>query len=141
MSLGLLIVNSSNTSTHESVKNNLLEAFIAKRDEYPTTRSEAIALLNKYDERKPPPTAGSEGTAFAQTKGKKKSEDKKKEDEKDKDGEEKPTKKTSSKTENASYATRRVIRQQSVHPRKRTKTPTTRQYPASRIKLTTWKRR
>jgi hypothetical protein len=67
----LLIVNSSNTSTHESVKNNLLEAFIAKRDEYPDSRTDAIALLNKYDERKPPPTAASEGTAFAQ-KGKKK---------------------------------------------------------------------
>jgi hypothetical protein len=31
----LLVVNSSNTSNHESVKNNLLEAYIAKRDEYP----------------------------------------------------------------------------------------------------------
>ena len=62
----LLVVNSSNTSTHESVKNNLLEAFIAKRDEYPDSRTDAIALLNKYDERKPPPTAASEGTAFAQ---------------------------------------------------------------------------
>ena len=68
----LLIVNSSNSATHESVKTNLLEAFIAKRDEYPANRSEAIALLNKYDERKPPPTnVASEGTAFAQ-KGKKK---------------------------------------------------------------------
>ena len=62
----LLIVNSSNTSTHESVKNNLLEAYIAKRDKYPDSRTDAIALLNKYDERKPPPTAASEGTAFAQ---------------------------------------------------------------------------
>jgi hypothetical protein len=53
----LLIANSSNTSIHESVKNNLLEAYIAKRDEYPSTRSEAIALLNKYDEKKPPTTA------------------------------------------------------------------------------------
>jgi hypothetical protein len=67
----LIIANSSGTSTHESVKNNLLDAFIAKRDKYPATRSDAIALLNKYDEKKPPPTAGSEGTAFAQ-KGKKK---------------------------------------------------------------------
>ena len=67
----LLIVNSSNTSTHESVKTNLLESFIAKRDEYPETRSDAIALLNKYDERKPLPTNASEGTAFVQ-KGKKK---------------------------------------------------------------------
>ncbi len=72
----MLIVNSSNTGTHESVKNNLLEAFIAKRDEYPETRSDAIALLNKYDERKPPPTGVSEGTAFAQTKGKKKADKK-----------------------------------------------------------------
>ena len=72
----LLIINSSNTATHESVKSNLLEAFIAKRDEYPITRSDAIALLNKYDERKPPPTAVSEGTAFAQKGKLKKSEDK-----------------------------------------------------------------
>ena len=82
----LLIVNSSNTSTHESVKNNLLEAFIARRDEYPETRSDAIALLNKYDERKPPPTmAASEGTAFAQKgqKAKKKSDEKKKDESKD----------------------------------------------------------
>ena len=34
----LLVINSSNTSTHKSVKNNLLEAFIAKRDEYPSTQ-------------------------------------------------------------------------------------------------------
>ena len=72
----LIIANSSNTSNHESVKNNLLEAFIAKRDEYPATRSDAIALLNKYDEKKPPPTTGSEGTAFAQ-KGNKKEAGKK----------------------------------------------------------------
>ena len=52
---------------HESLKNNLLEAFIARRDEYPETRSDAIALLNKYDESKPPPImATSEGTAFTQ---------------------------------------------------------------------------
>jgi len=76
----LLIVNSSSTSTHESIKNNLLEAFIARRDEYPDSRSDAIAFLNKYDERKPPPTtAASEGTAFAQ-KGKKKSGEKNKKD-------------------------------------------------------------
>ena len=59
-------MNSNNTSTHESVKNNLLEAFIAKRDEYPDLRTDAIALLNKYDERRPPLTAASDGTAFAQ---------------------------------------------------------------------------
>ena len=76
----LLIVNSSNTPTHESVKNNLLEAFIARRDEYPESRSDATALLNKYDDRKPPPTtAASEGTAFAQ-KGKNKTDEKKKND-------------------------------------------------------------
>ena len=78
----LLIVNSSNTTTHESVKNNLLESFIAKRDEYPNTRSDAIALLNKYDERKQPPTTASKGTAFTQ-KGKKKKDDKKKGDTKE----------------------------------------------------------
>ncbi len=70
-----MIANSSNTAIHESVKNNLLEAYIAKRDEYPSTRSEAIALLNKYDEKKPPATAATEGTAFAQ-KGKKKENNK-----------------------------------------------------------------
>lgn len=78
----LLIVNSSNTATHESVKINLLEAFIAKRDEYPINRSKAIALLNKYDKRKPPPASSpSDGTAFAQ-KGKKKQQDKTKAGEK-----------------------------------------------------------
>ena len=81
----LLIANSSNTSNHESVKNNLLEAYIAKRDEYPDSRTDAIALLNKYDERKPPPTAASEGTAFAQKGKKNKSDKKKKGDDKDKD--------------------------------------------------------
>ncbi len=81
----LLILNSSNTATHKLVKNNLLEAFIAKRDEYPETQSDAIALLDKYDERKPPPTmAASEGTAFAQ-KGKKKTDEKKKKDDGNKD--------------------------------------------------------
>jgi hypothetical protein len=79
-------VNSSNTSNHESVKNNLLEAYIAKRDEYPDSRTDAIALLNKYDERKPPPTTASEGTAFAQ-KGKKKGDKKKKSDNKEKEDE------------------------------------------------------
>jgi hypothetical protein len=69
-----------------SVKNNLLEAFIAKRDEYPTTRSEAITLLNKYDERKPLPTAASEGMAFAQ-KGKKTMEKNKKNEEKEEESE------------------------------------------------------
>ena len=69
----LLIKNSSSISTHETVRNNLLEAFIAKRDEYPSTRSEAIELLNKYDEKKPTNTVASEGTAFAQ-KGNKKNQ-------------------------------------------------------------------
>jgi len=84
----LLIANSSNTPTHETVKSNLLEAFIAKRDEYPESRSDAIALLNKYDERKQPPTAASKGTTFAQ-KGKKdgkKDNDKPKDKSKPKDG-------------------------------------------------------
>ncbi len=52
------------------MRNNLQEAFIAKRDEYPTSRSNAIALINKYDEKKVPTTVASEGTVFAQ-KGKK----------------------------------------------------------------------
>jgi hypothetical protein len=72
----LMTVNSSNTATHESMKTNVLEAFIAKRDEYPMSRSDAIALLNKYDERKSPPAARSKGTAFAQ-KGKQKKGDEK----------------------------------------------------------------
>jgi hypothetical protein len=73
----LLITNSSNTTIHETIKSNLLEAFIAKRDEYPTSRSDAIALLNKYDERSlHQPTAVGEGTAFAQ-KGNKKGTGKK----------------------------------------------------------------
>ena len=92
----LLIVNSSSTSTHESVKNNLLDAFIAKRDEYPETRTDAIALLNKYDERKQPPAASSEGTAFAQ-KEKKKGKDKKKETNDTKD--DKSTKKSADNIE------------------------------------------
>ncbi len=76
----LLIINSSHTATHKSVKNNLLEAFITKRDEYLKTQSNAIALLNKYDERKlPPATAASKGITFAQ-KGKKKTDEKKKKD-------------------------------------------------------------
>ncbi len=83
----LLINNSSNTSTHGLVRNNLLEAFIAKRDEYPASRSDAIALLNKYDERKQPQTNASKGTAFAH-KGKKKGGDEKndKKDEEVKEG-------------------------------------------------------
>jgi len=71
------------------VDGNLLEAFIAKRDEYPETMSDAIALLNKYNERKQPPTVASKGTAFAQ-KGKKsgkKDKDKEKDESKSKDRE------------------------------------------------------
>jgi hypothetical protein len=48
------------------VRNNLLEAFIAKRDEYPATRADAIELINKYDEKKVPTNIQSEGMAFAQ---------------------------------------------------------------------------
>jgi len=66
----LLIRNSSSTTTHDIVRNNLVDAFIAKRDEYPTTRSDALALLNNYDEKRSPATVASEGSAFAQ-KGKK----------------------------------------------------------------------
>jgi hypothetical protein len=78
----LLIENSSITTSHESIKNNLLEAFIAKRDEYQATCSDTIALLNKYNEKKPPPVVVSEGTVFAQrgkAKTKKKGDEKKKE--------------------------------------------------------------
>ncbi|MGL6132320.1 MAG: hypothetical protein ACRCZ9_11980, partial [Fusobacteriaceae bacterium] len=66
----LLIKNSSSTNSHDLVRNNLLESFIAKRDEYPLSRSDAIAILNKYDEKKPSLQVASDGTAFAQ-KGKK----------------------------------------------------------------------
>ncbi len=38
----LLIANSSNMTSHESIKNNLVEAFIAKRDKYP---NEPMGLL------------------------------------------------------------------------------------------------
>ena len=38
----LIIANSSNTAIHESVKNNLLEAYIAKWVEYPATQSDAL---------------------------------------------------------------------------------------------------
>ena len=86
----LLINNSSSIPTHESVKSNLLEAFIAKRDEYPSSRSDAIALLNKYDERKQPAAAATDSTAFAQ-KGKKGAAEKKKGDEK-KEDDDKPKK-------------------------------------------------
>jgi hypothetical protein len=73
----LLIKNSSNISTHDIVRNNLLEAFIAKIDKYRTKRSEAIELLNKYDEKKPPNSVASEETAFAQTGEKNQSTEKK----------------------------------------------------------------
>ena len=43
-----------------------MEAFITKRDEYPVDRSEAIAILNNYDKKKPNVQPASEGTAFTQ---------------------------------------------------------------------------
>ncbi len=88
----LLILNSSNTATHELVKNNLLEAIIAKRDEYLETRSDPIAVLNKFDERKPPPTTATrKGTAFAQ-KQKKNTDEKKKKDDGNEDKSKSPDK-------------------------------------------------
>ena len=53
-----------------------------KQDEYPTTRSDAITILNKYNERKQPALAVTDGTAFAQ-KGKKGGAEKKKGNEKE----------------------------------------------------------
>jgi hypothetical protein len=47
----LLIKNSSLTTNHNSIQNNLLESFIAKQDKYPVDRSDAIAILNKYNEK------------------------------------------------------------------------------------------
>ena len=66
----LMIKNSSSTTNHDTIQSNLLEAFIANRDEYPVDRSEAVAILNKYDKKKPNVQVPSEGTAFTQ-KGKK----------------------------------------------------------------------
>jgi hypothetical protein len=114
----LLIANSSSTANHESIKNNLLEAFIAKRDEYPTTRSDAIALLNKYDEKKPPPTGTSEGTAFAQ-KGKAKN------------------KKKEANTRSASFAAKLAMALRAAPIRRRiTMMVTTHQYLPNRVR---WK--
>ena len=48
-----MIKNSSTTTNHDTIRSNLLEAFIAKRDEYPVDRSKAIAILNKYNKKKP----------------------------------------------------------------------------------------
>ena len=88
----LIIKNSSGTSTHDAVRNNLLEAFIAKRDEYPTTRADAIELINKYDEKKVPTNVPSEGTAFAQKGKKGKATDKKGAEKKEGDDGEEPKK-------------------------------------------------
>ena len=65
-----MIKNSSTTTNHDTIRSNLLEAFIAKKDEYLVDRSEAVAILNKYDEKRPNVQVSSEGTAFTQ-KGKK----------------------------------------------------------------------
>jgi hypothetical protein len=43
-----MIKNSSSTTNHNTIQSNLLEAYIAKRDDYPVNRSEAVAVLNKY---------------------------------------------------------------------------------------------
>jgi hypothetical protein len=88
-----MIKNSNSTTNHDTIRSNLLEGYIAKRYEYPVDRSEAVAMLNKYDKKKPNVQATSKGTAFTQKrkkndkkdKNKKKSDDKKKRDEK-KDG-------------------------------------------------------
>ncbi len=72
-----IIINISNSnSTHNAIRNNLLEAYIVKREEYPTNRSNAISLLNKYDEKKMVKHVPSKRTAFTQ-KGKKEDADKK----------------------------------------------------------------
>ena len=80
----LLIKNSSSTTNNNSIQKNLLESYMAKQDKYPVDRSEAIAILNKYDEKKPAVQVPSEGTAFAQKgkKGNAKKNDKKEEDKK-----------------------------------------------------------
>ena len=66
----LMIKNSSSSTNHNTIQSNLLEAYIAKRNEYPVDRNEAVAILNKYNKKKPNVQAASEGTAFTQ-KGKK----------------------------------------------------------------------
>jgi hypothetical protein len=83
----LLIKNNSSTTNHDSIRNYLLESYIAKQDEYPVYRSEAIAILNKYGEKKPTVQVASKGNAFTQMskKGNAKKNDKK---EGDKKGEE-----------------------------------------------------
>ncbi len=70
---------------HDSIRNNLLELFIAKQDKYLVDRSDAIAILNKYDEKKPMMQVASEGTAFTQKgkKGNAKKNDEKAEDKKE----------------------------------------------------------
>ncbi len=62
----LMIKNSSSTTSHNTIQSNLLEAYIAKRVEYPVDRSEAVAMLNKYNKKKPNVQVPSEGTAFTQ---------------------------------------------------------------------------
>ena len=71
-----MIKNSSSSTNHNTIRSNLLEVFIAKRDEYPVDRSEAFAILNKYDKKKPKVQATSEGTAFTQKGKKNKKKDK-----------------------------------------------------------------
>jgi hypothetical protein len=88
----LLIANSSSSANHKAIKNNLLEVFITKRNKYPATRSDAIALLNKYDKKELLQTGSSEGTAFAQ-KGKQQNGIKKKGSEEKKLSESKQSKK------------------------------------------------
>ena len=61
-----MIKKSSSTTNHDTIQSNLLEAYIAKRDEYLVDRSEAAAMLNKYDENKSNVQATNEGTAFTQ---------------------------------------------------------------------------
>ena len=53
-----------------------MEAFIAKRVEYPVDRSEAAAILNKYNEKKPNVQPTSKGTEFTQKGKKNKKKDK-----------------------------------------------------------------
>jgi hypothetical protein len=47
-----MIKNSSSTTNHNTIRSNLLEAYIAKKDEYPVGRSEAVEMLNKYEKRR-----------------------------------------------------------------------------------------
>ena len=62
---------SNSASQHEMLRRELQNDFTKGSDRYPDNRSTALMFLDKYSKNTPTPIA-SEGTAFAQTKAKKK---------------------------------------------------------------------